>query len=239
MAFRHGKNTRVLFGKYDMSRFLNESSVSESIDTAETTAYGKAAKTYIVGHADGTISLSGMFDGDTDASDEVFSTALGDDDGRVVTIAPEGLTAGRRVQVAKTKSTSYESSSPVADVVSVSVEVQADGGVDRGISLIDLAAVSATGTGTAQDNTASTTNGAVGVVHVTANTRNGGTTIKIQHSADNSTWADLVTFDAVGASTETSQRVEVTGTVNRYLRSSHALAGTTGDITYTTILARK
>lgn len=239
MAFRHGKSTKILFGRYDLSPYLNESTVSETVDTAETTAYGKAAKTYIAGQADGTISLSGMFDGDQNATDETFSTALGDDTGIVVTVAPEGLAAGRRLQVSKVKQTSYESSAPVADVVAVSVEVQADGGVDRGISLTPLDAKSANGTGDAQDNAASSANGGVGVLHVTANTRNGNSTIKVQHSADNAVWADLITFTAVGSSTTTSERIEVSGTVNRYLRMSHTLAGSTGEITYHASFSRK
>ena len=239
MAFRHGKSTKVLFGKFNMSAFLNESSVSESVEVAESTTYGKSAKTYIVGLADATVSLSGMFDGDTNASDDVFDTALGDDLGRVITIAPEGLAVGRRVRICTAKSTSYESSSPVGDVVSVSCEVQSDGGVDAAISLIDLAAVSATANGTSQDGTASSTNGGSANLHVTENTRNGNTTIKVQHSADNSTWADLINFAVVGSATTTAERLVVTGTVNRYVRIQHTLAGSTGTITYQSSFARK
>lgn len=239
MAFRHGKNTKVLFGVTDVSGYLNESTVSETVDTAETTTYGKSAKTYIVGQADGTLSLNGLFEGSASAADAIFQAAIGNDSGLPVTVATEGLSAGSRVSLAKAKQVSYEITSPVADVVSTSAEVQADGGVDRGISLNDLASVSATANGTGQDNSASTTNGGVAQLHVTANTRNGNTTIKVQHSSDNAVWADLATFTVVGSSTTTSERSEVAGTVNRYLRSQHTLAGSTGAITYHASFARR
>lgn len=239
MAFRHGKNTKVLMNAYDVSAYLNESSVSESVETGETTVYGKSAKTYIVGLRDATASLSGLFDGDANASDALFSGAIAAASDDNFTVAPEGLAVGRRLISLASIQTSYEVSSPVADVVSLSVETQADDRIDRGVSLCDLAAVTATGTGTAVDNAASTSNGGCGTLHVTTNTRNGATTFKVQHSADNSTWADLVTFTSVGTTTTTSERVQVTGTVNRYIRESHTLAGSTGSITFHMNFARR
>jgi hypothetical protein len=231
MAFKHGKNTKVLIGNYDLSQFLNEASVMQSVETGETTTYGKDAKTYITGLADGTISMGGMFDGQAGATDAVLSGYLGDSNGVVITIAPEGLAHGARLKSAQTVSTSYEISSPVADVVSVSAEAQVSGGVSAGISLRDLTSATTTGVGTALDNSASTANGGVGILHVTANSHNAGATFKVQHSADNSTWADLVTFTAVSTTSLASERIAVTGTVNRYLRASWTLAGT-GGITF-------
>jgi len=231
MAFRHGRNTKVLVGNYDLSSYFNEASASQSVETGETTTYGRDAKTYVVGLADGTISMSGMFDGDANAVDAVLSSYLGDSAGAVITVAPEGLTVGRRLKSASTLSTSYEISSPVSDVVSVSAEAQVTGGIGAGVSLRDLTAATTTGTGTAVDNTASSANGGAGVLHVTANSHNAGATFKVQHSADNSTWADLITFTAVSTTTLASERVAVTGTVNRYIRASWTLAGT-GSITF-------
>lgn len=231
MTFRHGKNTKVLTGNYDLSSYFNEASASQMVETGETTTYGANAKTYVVGLADGTISMSGMFDGEANAVDQVLSTYLGDASGAVITIAPEGLAHSRRVKSASTHSTSYEISSPVADVVSVSAEAQVTGGISNGISLRDLTSATATGTGTALDNTASSANGGVGVLHVTTNSHNANATFKVQHSADNSTWADLVTFTVVSTTALANERIAVTGTVNRYLRASHTLAGT-GGITF-------
>lgn len=231
MAFKHGKNTKVLIGNYDLSQFLNEASVNQSVETGETTTYGKDAKTYIVGLSDGTISMGGMFDGQAGATDAVLSSYLGDSAGAVITIAPEGLAHGARVKSAHTLGTSYEISSPVADVVSVSAEAQVSGGVSPAVSLRDLTSATATGNGTALDNSASSANGGVATLHVTANAHDAGSTFKVQHSADNSTWADLATFTVVSTTALANERIAVTGTVNRYLRATWTLAGT-GGITF-------
>jgi hypothetical protein len=241
MAFLHGKGTAVLYRQYDLSSYFNDASVSRSMEPAETTAFGASSKTYIVGLKDGTVSLNGMFDGSANAVDEVLQARLGTEDGGLVTICYGGATAGNRVSISKVETTSYDVSAPVGDVVAASAEFQSDSGIDNGIALTGLAAVSATGNGTSQDNSASTANGGVASLHVTANSHDGGTTVKVQHSADNSTWADLATFTAVSASTTTSERVEVAAgtTVNRYLRANYTLAGASGSITFILSFARR
>jgi hypothetical protein len=106
--------------------------------------------------------------------------------------------------------------------------------------LTGLAAVTATGNGTSRDNGASTSDGGVAQLHVTANTMNNNTVFKVQHSADNSTWADLATFTTVATTVTTSERVTVAAgtTVNRYLRATHTASGT-GSITFITAFARR
>ena len=181
MAFLHGKNTAVLFNEHNLSSYFNDVSVSRSVETAETTAFGDSSKTYIVGLQDGTLSLSGMFDGSANAIDDVLSGVLGTEDGAVTTVFYGGTTTGNRCSIAKVEATSYDVSAPVGDVVAASAELQADGGIDQGIALTGLAAVSATGDGTSQNNTASTGNGGVASLHVTANDRDDVTTLSLIH----------------------------------------------------------
>ena len=59
-------------------------------------------------------------------------------------------------------------SGPVGDVVAWTVEVRADGILVRGVSLHDLEAETADENGTSVDNAALTSNGGLGVLHVTA-----------------------------------------------------------------------
>lgn len=239
MGFIHGKNTGVLVGGGNLSAFFNEASASQDVETAETTAFGSTAKTYIVGLKDGTMSVSGMFDGALGSVDEQIEAVLGAEAASVATIAPEGLTIGKASYSCAARKTSYEISSPVGDVVATSLSIQADGGIDRGVLLGADTAVTSSGTGAAQDNTATTGNGGYAFLHVTANTRNGGTDFKVQHSADGVTYADLATFTSVSSNSTTAEKVEVTGTVNRYVRASHAPGGSSGSVTYTMAFARK
>jgi len=221
-----------------MSPYLNEATTTQEIETAETTAFSDDDKTYIVGLADGTISTSGMFDSSAGASDAVLNGMIQQDD-NTFTVYPEGVARTNRAVLANGALTSYEVSSPVADVVAISAEIQADGGLLHGIDLTGQQIVSASGVTTEVNNGAATTSGALFNLHVTANDRDGAATIKVQHSSDNATYADLVTFTSVSASTTTGETITSTGTVNQYLRAEHTLAGSSGSVTYYVAAARR
>lgn len=240
MANRHGKNAGVLFGKYDISAYLNEATSSMSLDSAETSTFGSSAKTYIMGQNDATISFSGLFDGDANAIASIFEDVIDNDSTPVITLAYDGgVVTGRSCSLAQAKQTSYEIGAPVSDVVSLSGEFQVTGGVRQGIILDGASTISATGTGTVADNSASTAIGATANLHVTANTRNTNSVIKVQHSADNSTWVDLITFTTVGSTTTTSESLSASGTINRYLRTSSTLTSGTGSLTFTVSISRR
>jgi hypothetical protein len=239
MAFIHGKTTVVLYNGANLTSYFNEASVSNSVETAETTAFGNDAKTYITGLIDGTISATGMFDGAVGAVDATLTATLGATDADVMTVMPEGATADKRTYSCAVRETSYEISSPVGDVVAANLEVQATGGVDTGKVIEGLTSVSASGNSTSINNGAATSNGGVAYLHVTVNSRDGASTFKVQHSTDNVSFVDLATFSSVAASATGGERVAVTGTVNQYLRSEYVPGGSSGSVTYTMAFARK
>ena len=71
-TFAHGKNVNIFVNEYDFSTYFNDVSASSTVETAEVSAFGSSAKSYIVGLQDGTVSLSGMFDGTATGTDVVF-----------------------------------------------------------------------------------------------------------------------------------------------------------------------
>jgi hypothetical protein len=227
-TFRHGKRTVVLLNGTDMSPFLNEATQTQEIETAETTTFADDDKTYITGLGDGTAN----------ASNDVLSGAIGQED-NTFTVLPEGATAGSRSIIANGQLTSYEVSSPVGDVVAISAEVQADGGLFSGLALNGLLNTGTSASLSGINDGAATSGGGLFNLHVTDNTRDGAATVKVQHSADNATWVDLVTFTAVSASSTTGESITSTGTVNQYLRAAHSLAGSSGSITYHVSAARR
>lgn len=236
-TYRHGKGTVVIADEYDITTFLNSVSTANAIETPETTTFGSTDRSFIVGHTDGSISFEGLFDGTSDAVDSILNTALGD--GPIMTVSADGSGIGRRAVLLDSKSTAYEVSSPLTEVVSVSGGAVANGGLDYGIWLACQQSITTTLTGTENDNSAASSNGGVAHLHVTANTRDGTTVAKVQASADNSTWADLVTFATIATSTATSERVEVTGSVARYLRAVVTPAGSSGSLTVSIAFARR
>jgi hypothetical protein len=92
----------------------------------------------------------------------------------------------------------------------------------------------ATLTGASVDNGASSANGAIGYIHITASDA-GTWVLKIQDSTDDSVWADLITFSADGSAIA-SEQGSVSGTVDRYTRA--LLTRTSGAITIAVTLVR-
>jgi len=249
-TFVHGKNSKVYLDEFDMSAYLNSTDVNHTQDTAETTAYGATARAYIPSQASGTLSFGGLYDAVTGAgsSDKEFEAILGSTTHPVLTVAIDGGTIGNRAVIARANETSYTISSPVADINSVTADFECsadpannvDFGVASGVQLTTGASIAhgSLGALASVDNSASSANGGAAVLHVPTNTVDGDTTIKVQHSADDAAWADLISFTAVGASTITSQISAVTGTVNRYLRVTASTAGSSGAITFMVSFAR-
>lgn len=240
MPFIHGKGTSVLLNAYDLSAYLNSADQTISVETAETTCFGSSAKSYVVGLRDGSISVGGFFDGAASAVDEVITTALGGSTAAVVSIVETGAaTIGNRCTVCQAHETSYQITGAVGDAVAVSAEFQIDGtnssGAYRGVVLADLASYSGTTKNyTAVDNGASSANGLIANLHVTANAA-ASLVVKVQHSTDNVTFTDLITFTTL-AGTGSEHKI-VSGTVNRYLRVTWT--GLSGARTVAVTAARK
>jgi hypothetical protein len=249
-TFHHGKSTSVYLDEFDMSAYLNSTDITHTQDTAETTVYGASSRAFIASQASGTLSFAGLIDATDTAgtSDKEFEAILGSATHPVLTVAIEGGTIGNRAVIARANETSYTMATPVADVNSLTADFQCsadpannvDFGVASAVQLTTGASIAhgSLGNLASVDNGASSTNGGAALLHVPANTVDGATTIKVQHSADDAVWADLVTFTAVGASTITSQLSAVTGTVNQYLRVTASTAGSSGAITFMVSFAR-
>ena len=238
MAFIHGKDTVVLLGKDNVTTYFSEHTASVEVDMHDTTVYGKSAKTYLPGLIDGTVSLSGLWDGAASAIDSILAALVGAA-ASVFTAGPAGTTIGNRAELASLLETSYEIDDSVSEVVGISVEGQADDRVETGIFLHNLTAETATGNAASQDNGGASSNGGVAHLHLTAVTGTSPTnTVLVEHSTNGSSWSTLVTFTAL-AGTTISERKTVTGTVNRYLRASWTIAGTTPSYTFAVAFARR
>lgn len=136
MAFKHGKNASFKVDNSggtltDISTYLNEVSLPRSIETGETTSFQTTggAKTYVVGLNDSTVSISGTWDATLDAH---LAGILGQDASVSFEYGPEGTATGAVKYTGEGLMTSYETSSPVADVVTFSAEFQVTGTVTRG-----------------------------------------------------------------------------------------------------------
>jgi hypothetical protein len=224
MAFKSGKDTLVYVGSTDFSSYLSNADVNKTADVAETTTFSDEAKTYIGGLTDGTISLAGFWDATADAT---LSGLMGSATTSNILIGYDGVDTGDYCNFAKVDATNYGISSPVGDVVAVTVDLQATGGVFSNGYILSNSAVTATGVvGSALDNSASSSAGAGAFVICTSVSGTSPTAdIKIQHSADNVTYVDLITFTQVTGATSEIKTVDSGTTINRYVRIYNTIGG--------------
>lgn len=240
-TFRHGKATGVAIQEHDLTAFLNEATSSTEVETGDTTTFANSARTYIVGLAGGTLSVSGLWSGDDFGVDEILDGAVAVDDGAHILVqqAYDDKSVGVRTAFAKGELTSYEISSPVGDVVAVSAEVQADGGILHGVMLSDpgtsgfqqVSGGSSTSNSSVDDG-GSSSDGAKAQMHVTDNSLDGNLVVTVEDSTDDSTWNTLATFSTVNAGNRAVEQIAATGTVQRYVRITiDATAASSGSAT--------
>lgn len=240
--FLHGKATQVAVGGYEITQFLNQANAAASIDTAETSHFGSQAKTYVLGEDDGTFSVKGLYDGALGGIDEISDILLGYNVAEAVipiVIADAGFKAGNRAKMGRCKVTAWETDAPVGDVVSISGDFQASGGIRFGQMLGGNVPISATGVtnGTTVDSNTSSSGPLRIFAHV-LNGRNGTAQVTVQHSDNGTTWIDFGVLPSVTATTNTGQYLAQAGGTKRYLRIKTTLAGTTGSATVIVSISR-
>ena len=235
MANVHGKDTVVLLGDTDVSPYLNAASVSASVETADTTAYADEDRTYIAGLLTAAASLGGHFDGTSGASDEELQASL--KTATLLSVGYGGSTTGNVWKGLQILSSDYSISAPVGDVVAVSYAASAnEGGLSNGFSFHTLDAETSAGEETRLDQAAATAGGCVAFLHVTAFS---GTdiTIVLEDSANDASWANLLSFTQVTG--KTSERIAVAAaasTPDRYVKCSWT--GTFSSVTFFVGMAR-
>jgi hypothetical protein len=131
MAFVHGKSGYFNLDNpggtgTDISTYCDDVSFPETIETAETTAFGATSKSYIVGLRDATISISGKWDATLDA------VMIGTEPAsRTFMFGPAGSTGGLVKYTGECILTNYSISTSVGDVVTWSADLQVTGNVTR------------------------------------------------------------------------------------------------------------
>ena len=135
MAFAHGKSAVFKLDNssgslVDYSSYLNDLSLSRSIESAETTTFGVtgSAKTFIVGLTDANFSISGLFDATADGT---LAGVLGQASTLSFEYGPAGSTGGFVKYTGECIMTSYDVSASVGDAVQSSADFQVTGAITR------------------------------------------------------------------------------------------------------------
>lgn len=162
------------------------------------------------------------------ASDAAF---LNKTTARILMYGMEGMTVGKRFTgVAGAIGIHYKVLPKRHELHKADVTFEGSGNVDTGPLLYREVLTGASGNSVYVDDlvapATTSPSGGAGYLEILQLALGGYTsvTIKIQHSVDHVTWADLITFTNVTVS-QTAQYKVVAGTVNRYLRATYLFNG--------------
>jgi hypothetical protein len=231
-------NGLILRGASSLQADLTSIQWAASVDLQDATDLADSARVFIPGLIGSELAIEGFYNGGTGAIDSLFSGDLGASATTPLSVLPGGGSVGSRTYVMAGRLQTYDVRAPSpGEIVGFSATWTSEERIGHGIVLADLVARTVSGNGTSQDNGSATSNGGIANLHVTAGSGTSPTlTAKVQHSADGSTWADLITFTA--ATGTTSESKTVTGTVNRYVRATWTIGGTSPSFTFAITFAR-
>lgn len=243
MALVTGVTMKVVINQYDLSGFFRSINPSLTRGMYDTTAFGSTQHQSIPGFRTGTIEIEGFYEDPATASapDNVFAAIEAAATPPLVSVLPEGWAIGKRSYMIQANESNHTVSAVIDDLVKNNATFQSTDGYDIGVSLHGLTAEAGFPvTGASVDNGAATSNGGVAFVQTSAIAGAGpNIVVKVQHSTNDSTWADLVTFTAITATGFQRVLVAAGTTVNRYLRATMTQGGTTTSITSLVGFARR
>jgi hypothetical protein len=146
MAFVHGKKGRLWVNGFELSKYFTEFGMAGKAGTADVTAFGQGAKSFISGLTEGTLTGKGWFGSSTtDIEDSTLSAALGAAANTVIVMSPTGATTpGTRAIISEAAETDYSVMNPVSGAVSTSFSALADSGLSTGVILNDPTAAAIT-----------------------------------------------------------------------------------------------
>ena len=237
MAKYGSNNVTFIVGGFDVSGVSTNLSDVSTANLEETTGLGDAWQEQTsTGVRTAELTADGFYD---DATDSI-NAALGGSEAssKVVSYYYAGGTLG-------TPFTSHEGvfagtytrQATRGELTKANGVYTVTGVKDEGVVLLPLATVSATGTGSATNYGSATSSGGAGTLQVTAVDGTSPTAdVKIRHSADDITYADLITFTQ--ATARTAERTTVSGTVNQYLKATYTIGGTAPNVTLVVGFAR-
>lgn len=219
MPFLHGAKTRVFYGGFDLSAYLNAGEFTTDQDSADTTTFAQTWKTAIAGTQGAKATFGGYYDPtvlDLESSlGTDFSLTTG-----VLTFCPGGGPAiGDGARLMSVMSASYAQTSPVGGVVGVKWEAATSAAVGFGWVLHPYGTDTDTTTGAEKDDLAATTTGWVAHLHVAAQNATSWV-VKLQDAAISGSYTDVTGGAFTSVTTKSAQRLlSASGaTLRRYVR---------------------
>jgi len=233
MAKKSGLGNNLFIHGYDLSGDVGTiNNIGTTRGVQDVTSINKSAHERLLTHSDSTIDFNSFFNDAALAEHAALSTVPTTD--RIVTFLM-GSTLGDTACALVGKQLNYDATRTADGGLTFAVSVVGQGvPLEWGISGSAGKVTHSSATNiTSIDNSASTSNGSSAYLQVFA-VSSGTCIVKVQHSTNNSSWSDLITF--TGATGITAERGTSSGTVNRYLRVISS--GTFSNCTFNVIIKR-
>ena len=224
-----GCYTRILVGGYNLSPVSNNLEIGHAFDTHDVAGF-ECIHHFIPGQEMISFTHGGLFEQDTahaalkvTGGEQMVTTLVGQNAAPVV---------GDPAHIFYSWEGQYNVSPATSAAVPFNAAYMAKG--DRaggwGIALAPIITITNTTDGTGVDNGAGTSNGGIASLHVLLAAATDTYVVKVQHSTDDITYADLATFSLDGSAIGAEFELVAAGTtVNRYVRYQATRTGSAGD----------
>jgi hypothetical protein len=222
-----GKWCRVFVEGYNLTTKVRNVPLSSTYNKVESGGFTQDMA-YLIGRGDGAITLGGLFDDTDNSTHEALQLLASGNTTQLVTVAigDNALPAQGDITASlQATQATYVVTPDLNDIVSVSAEYAAKGvPIEWGV-LLDDDTITGDGSTSSLDQGGQTTNGAVGYCHITALSAGDTITVVIEDSANDADWSTLITFTLDGTALD-AERIEVSGTIDQYVRVTYTTTGT-------------
>jgi hypothetical protein len=133
VAKHHGKAGHFTIDGVDLTEYLTDISLEESVDTAEVSTMGSDDKEFVEGMAGSTISLSGVWDETAVTGPDVTLSGLKGAGANPFVYGPAGGDPGDVTYTGSAILTSYARTTPVGGAVAFTAGFQVTGAVARAV----------------------------------------------------------------------------------------------------------
>lgn len=238
MAGQSARQTEIGVNAHDLSGYFKGYDSSWEIGLEDTTTFAAArtAKSWTLLLEEAAMTLTGFWDQTaTTGVNTVIRDALASATKAIVTLWPTGDAVGEEGVAMEADLGSRPVSGAVESVITIGAEFRSSTGEEDVVCLHGLTEETLDGDGDTVDNGAATSNGGSAFLEVSDVTTDN--TVTLRGSTDNFVANDtlLGSFTLVNAD-YTTERIELSGTIPRYVRASWNL---TGNSTFRVALNRK
>lgn len=232
MTKASAKNALIMIGGYNFSAYSTQWEEAITVPPSEVTGFGDESHNFIATLPQAQVNVNMLWDATATTGVNAILRPLSYS--KNITIIPEGYALGRRSLsmpfLQGNFTTTGNASGEAIQAGSLAFVTTGSAGFEMGWVLAHATITeTATGTGVLDPGDAAITATCAGVLHIWDTVTLDSYEIKIQDSANNADWDDLVTFTLDGTALNSERVAVASGTVNKYRRVVATRTGSAGE----------